>query len=439
MTSSVLFSNQDAPATPAAGKQLLYANTDNVMYVLDENGVATPVGAQNEFQNVVVVNQASDIPDELTSGGNVVYDVQCVTLDLGLRQFTQSGGTCVIKGESRYASILSSSIASGNLFTINSGRFSMEELQVDAAGADWIIDYSPTTVSTLVLRDFVVLNCKSIAKISNAFVTSLRTVSVVRTSVGGFSWSGTGNNQLNITQMVGFGGSLGWAGTLIDLGAATFDIINISSNSRFISKAGNTTLAGAAGSANLTATGRAIVGSTIFNGTGTPLSGITTQDLQWDFGASVVFTDTLFSKTKNDADSFLSVLQTVTVSSSGVYYAVGGTNWQSDITNRFTENSAGELTYIGLDPIDVEITITSTVEKVGGGADAIAGKIAIDTGSGYVVQDKTLSSTENTQPTSINCHGLFTLSTGDKVQLHVANLDSTANIDVSIANMTIKM
>ena len=438
MTSSVLFSNQDAPATPAAGKQLLYANTDNVMYVLDENGVATPVGAQNEFANTVIVNSADDLPDELTGGNDVVYEIQCVNLDTGTRTFTATGGTCSIIGNARFASRITSTASSVDLITVTDCLFSMERLQVDAPDVDYIINMSApgAGIITLVLTDFVVFDCRSIARMEDVFVTSLRTVSVLATSVGGFDWVGA-CNQLNIEKCAGFGSPFGWFGSLFNLGTATFNIILISNDNRLSSSSANSNvvLDGMASSGNVNSGGRALVSSSIFNGDGTTFNNIDPQDLQWEFKDNV-FTEASLSNTKTDADVFIGTQFDVVIGSSGVYVAMddGSTLWSSDIDNRFTVGTDGEITYDGLDDMDIEVLATTTLEKVGGGADEMATKIAIN----GVVQDKSISSTDNSSPTTVVSHGLFNISNGDTIQIYVANLDSTSNARISNSNMTIK-
>lgn len=45
VTDVVTISNQTTPATPAAGKKKMYAKSNGILYILDENGVETPVGS----------------------------------------------------------------------------------------------------------------------------------------------------------------------------------------------------------------------------------------------------------------------------------------------------------------------------------------------------------------------------------------------------------
>ena len=137
-------------------------------------------------------------------------------------------------------------------------------------------------------------------------------------------------------------------------------------------------------------------------------------------------------------DTFLTASRTVTIAVAGTYVAVNGTNWSSDVLDNFTSDNEGTLTYAGPGD-DLVVTAVATIEKVGGGSDKLCGKLAIDTGSGFVLSDKTISCTDNTTPALITCQGLFSFSTGDKVQLWVENENGTSDIIVSEANMIAKV
>ena len=206
---------------------------------------------------------------------------------------------------------------------------------------------------------------------------------------------------------------------------------------RFETSLGNTVLGGAAASANLSAGGRAFVEANIFAGDGAPMAGIDTDDLQWEFSGNI-FEDGITHNSREDADSYLTALETVTITTAGVYVAIGGVNWASDIAHRFTVTTGGEIEYIGLSGADVDISAYSTIAKIGGGSDKLSTKIAIDTGSGYVVQDKTTGSTKSTDEAQVTSAGLFQLSTGDKIQIFIANEGGTANIEVSNSEVIVR-
>jgi hypothetical protein len=361
-------------------------------------------------------------------GVDVVYLVGALDVDVGANRFTVTGGDVVIRGIHRTASKITSS-TTGTLFTSSEAGFFQEFLIIDCPNAKVFDFASSTGLHSFANQNLIVIGCDSLGTIAGAFTTSLRTLTVVNTLTSGFLWTGTLGNQINISNFFGSG----WAGTLLDLGTATFALVNISGDNRFVSPVGTTILSGLTASGNLTASGRGLVSGNIFNGLGAALNGIDTLDLRWEFKSNV-FVDGTTQNSRQLADAFLTSSETVTIGSIGVYVAVGGSNWSSDITDRFTVSTTGLATYIGLNTIDVEVSIVSTVEKVGGGADKIGSKIAIN----GTVQNKTIGVTENATATGLSSIGLFTLVTGDTLQLFVGNEDSTANIIVSQSTAIVK-
>lgn len=402
------------------------------------NGVVTPSG----LFNVVEVNSAADLPAavggvrELTGGLSIVYELGSKDIDLGSDVLTVTGGECVIRGSNRFESRLTTS-SSADLITVTNGALAIEFVAFTCPNSDYVINFTSTPgFNTLVLQNPIFSSCKSIARVDGAFTTSLRTCTSVITTVGGIDWVGTNNSQINCTNFLGLGATLGvgWTGTLLNLGTATFDIINITGDNRFDAPAGTTTLGGAASNGNLKTGGRALVAGGIFNGAGATLSGITTQDTQWKFVANV-FEDGTTKNTRTDADAYMLTLEAVANPGANVFTPIGGVNWASDIGNNFTISTAGLVTYIGLDDADIAISGACTVEKNGGGADLICCEIAVDTGSGLVAIAKTIGCTENSTPTQITSHGLFTLETGDSFQLFVSIDDAVAGIDVGNARL----
>jgi len=387
-----------------------------------------PIPSGTDLVNVFYINSLSDLPAPDGSGfieiggGTSVYVFQSGTVDISPNKLKQTGGSVVLRGSSRYASLLQSD-TTDPLITVVGGFYADEFMNMNNPNGP-IYDYDGDVLpqAAFVSINCIVRGCTTIGNIANANTTSLRTFSVATTSVGGFTFTGSNLLQFNVSNMLGFS----WAGTLLDLGTTTWDIINFGSNNRWISPGGTTIISGLASNGNFAdATGRGIIEGNIFNGTGTALVGIDPQDTQWTFDGNVGV-----DNSRTDADAFLTATEAVTISVQGTYVPVAGTDWDSDISNHFTVTTAGVLTYIGIPDMDVEIMANPTIEKASGGSDLLAGKISIDTGSGFVVQDKTIGSTKNGDATQISCMGLFTLSTGDEVRLEVANLDGVTNINV---------
>lgn len=388
------------------------------------------------LDNVIHINSASDFPTPVggvielspNPGDEVTYVLGALDIDIGSDRFKNTGGDIVIIGTHRTASGITSTTSSP-LFTSVDGSLFLEFMGVTAPNAKILEFTTPISLlQTFVGNNLIIRDCDSLWTIDGAFTTSLRTLTVITTQTGGGLWTGTDNSQINMSNCLG----IDWTGTLFDLGTATFDIITIASGNRFISPSGTTILSGATGSANLTASGRGIVDNNLFNGTGTSLNGIDTEDLKWDFKNNI-FADNSTKNTEVVTDAFLTVSTTVTIGTIGLFVAVDGVNWLTDISKRFTVSTAGLITYIGLETIDIVVGVSCTVSKVGGGSDQICSKIAIN----GTVQDKTVGCTENATPTGITSSGLFEIETGDTIQLFVGNEDSTSNVIVDNANMII--
>lgn len=386
--------------------------------------------------NVVNVNSLGDFPDpvdgiiELIPNAldEITYVIAADTIDCGLTTFSVTDGNVIILGMHRIASRFSSS-TTGDLFTATNSTLEFRDISFLAASARLINFTNPGGQQRpLVMRDILIVACGSLGTIDGAFSTSLRVFTVLSTTTSGFTWTGSTNNQINMSNVLG----VSWAGTLFDLGTATFNIISMGPGNRLISPTGTTIISGLTGSGNINTGGRALVSSNIFNGTGTALSGITTQDDQWDFTDNV-FEDGTTMNTRVAADAFLTASTTVTISVAGTYVAVGGVNWSTEIDDRFSVSTAGLLTYIGLDSVEVIVTAVSTVEKVGGGADQICTKIAVN----GTVSDKTIACTENSTPTGVVSQGLFTMTTNDTMQLFCANITGVSNVIVSESNVTV--
>ena len=388
----------------------------------------------NPLTNVVNINSLSDFPAPVgnvielvqTPGVPITYIIGAQNIDVSPNTFTVTGGDVEMMGTHSTASGLTTS-SSGTMFTCSSGHFFQGEMNFSCPNAKWL-DFTGGGAKSVVGRSVVILDCDSLGTIAGAQVSTFRNLVVVDTQTAGFLWTGTTNSQINMSQLFG----LTWTGALLDLGTATFDIINISDDCRFNAAVGTTSISGLASSGNLKAGGRAKVNNSQFEGAGTALNNIDTHDLQWQFSGNI-FEDGVTHDTRNITDCYLTALETVTIGTIGLYVAVGGTNWTFDNADRFTVSTAGLITYIGLDNTDVIINAQSTVAKVGGGADKICSKIALN----GTVQDKTVSCTENTSPTGVSSQGLFTMSTSDTLQLFVGNEDSTSNIEVSSSSIIV--
>jgi len=125
--------------------------------------------------------------------------------------------------------------------------------------------------------------------------------------------------------------------------------------------------------------------------------------------------------------------ENVNIITAGSFVPIGGTSWVSGTLNEYTSNTAGRMIYTGRFRRSIQVIATATVEKVGGGADLSQLAIAINN----IERTKTVSGTKNKDPTALTSVGVFQLTEGESIQVFVANMDTTANVLVSTANLSV--
>lgn len=407
---------------------------DGSLWVSDRNAIVEQL-ALNTLSNTIKINSLADFPAPVngvielggTPGQSLTYIIAPKAIDIGSNRFSITDGDVVIKGEHRTGSQITST-TTGNLFTSVDSNFFIEYVGFNCPSANFIDWSNPSgQVLSFATQNLILYSCINAGNIDGAFTTSLRTATIVSATGNGFSWSGL-QSQINISQFL----ALDWVGVLFDFGTSQFDIINFSNGSRFLSPAGSTIFKGLPNNGNFKTDGRGIVEGNLFNGAGTAIDGFSTQDLQWSFSGNV-FADNVTGNSVEATDCYLTASETVTISTPGVYVPVSGTNWTSNATSRFTVGTDGLITYLGLETIVVSVNASSTVAKVGGGANLICTKIAIN----GTPLDRSIGCTENTNPTQIMSSGFFQINTGDTIQLFTGNEDGTSDIIISTSTILI--
>ena len=320
-----------------------------------------------KLNNVVYVNDIiADLPQaangviELSGGLNVVYVFAAKEFDFGTTTLAVTGGSVVLRGSHRTQSILKSDSPT---FINSNGSLYLESLAMTATGG--LLQHNGTAC---VFEGVTVNTCAYVANVTGSVVFSLRTSSILRTTSGGITFTGS-HNQLNITNCLfgsfldGFG--LGWAGSLIDLSTGTFDIISIESDNRFFSDNGNIAIAGLIDDGNISTGGRGLVSGSAFVGDGLALSGIDPQDKLWKFTDNLNVEDS-----RNMAVAYL-YTPTVTANAGiGTYTPVIGTFSEGGETSRFTVAANGVITIDSVDTLNIKISANVSCKRDGGsGAD----------------------------------------------------------------------
>ena len=211
--------------------------------------------------------------------------------------------------------------------------------------------------------------------------------------------------------MVGF--DLGTAST----NAALFDA------QLFTFVAGAVAFNGAANSANITSGNLGRIKGINLTNDGTPITGLTTDDVRWVFSDNDELKDT-----KQEAFITMSGNTTETaISGIGTKVLVAGT-WVEQEISQFTSTAAGRLTYMGERAVNDPIIISAS-SVMASGTDTHISYCLYKNGAEVVGsgQPDTIRS-GRTGNTSIIWQD--TIEQGDYFELYVANLENTTNIIV---------
>ena len=382
--------------------------------------------------NIYIVNAESEFPNQDNS---FIYLDDLSLYQIGSpfshsKSIVSLGGTLIGMGTASTPEL--TYLGSGAQFIANSNNIRISNISISAPnGSIFSVSGTAPRSNTLVIGDIFVLGAQSMGTITNIQAAVFNNSSFFVDD--GFTFSGPGSVVVAFSE-IAFGNLLNGS-IAIDLGSLVTDEVelnNVIVSTDFGNNAGVVALSGLANSGNIPTGNKATVNNSNFVGLTTPLQNITVDDIRWEFMNSRPVPNS-----SKAADTFLLNTEVVTISASGTFVAVGGSNWESDVATRFTASAAGVLTYIGEEDANFLIIAVSTIEKVGGGSDFIETRISINgvtTGNSFI---KTGSATDNNNPTSVTSQGIFTLSENDTVQVYVANNDSTSNVIVDRSNLTI--
>jgi len=435
------------PKAPA-GKQIMFLNQANgVAYLRDDDGNDISMTAQNEFLGVTTVNQLSDLPDAVggkieigaPDGEDIAYQVSATAINLGSSTLINSTGSNIrIYGMHGQKSAFTSD-STDPLIEIINGSLAIDLIVLSNPNGNFF-SMSGDGSNFLNATQVIFFGCQYVAQdISGTTAVNFFRCAFLATSAGGITFDGP-HNQLTFSDNAAgsFGGFAGYSGKLINLQDATFNSLQIVGANRIFMQDGTTFLDGAANGANINAGGFAEVKDAVViqeagATTGVSIATITGQDDRWLLDGNNLADGVRNTRTVGDA-----MLDATAVISStqNVYAPTGGTDWSFDLDQHFDVGTNGEVEYTSVTQRDIFITAGSTVEKSGGGSEILCSKISIDYGAGFILQDKTISCTQNGQPTPVESKGLFTLNQGDKFRVEYANTGSNADIEVSVATMS---
>lgn len=400
------------------------ASTATKGYVYRSDGAASGEWAGPMGNSVVVVNSESDFP---AAAGGVITLAANTTYVLGAaisttNRFVVSDNTAVT-GDIFHNTLTYT--GTGVMFTGSDASFHIYNCRLSCdTGTVFDITDTVGNVKFYLCENVIVEQCAKWGNYDDMRLTQIRNSSCSDADQG-ITLSGTNGLILAISEFGLVSTNVTFVG--IDLQTSITNTIEFT-NLVLQAPSGGVGIKGAANSANVPSGLIATVTDCSFNSTITPLNGIANSDIRWEFRGNAGIGDSTKA-----VDTYLTTQETVTISTAGVFVAIGGTNWQNDVASRFTTSTAGVATYEAEVDDCFMAQGHATVSKVGGGADQLELRIAVN----GTTLAKSGSVTENASPTTVSVQALQGLSENDTVQLYVANLDSTSNVVVDVASLTV--
>lgn len=402
---------------------LIHINTSdgfNTLKVKKLNGVIT-TSSFGHPQNIVYVNSINDLPE---AASNVI------TLEDNKNYVF---GADLAFGSNRIVLGANNSLTSNNIFSPQitfdgSGSFitgvdvnlTVDKINITcpSAIAFDLSRTSPSASGTINITDSRVEDCDKFAVLDDIRVFDVANVGVANCNSGvvvtGLNWAIFSCSKFALISTSG-----SYVG--IDFGSSIQRTLELD-NLILIGGSGSIGIKGGSNSSNVTANFLATVSNGTLNTVTTPLSGISREDVRWEFSNCSGVDDS--AKT---AGVHLSATRRVTNAGAGVFSKIGGTDWLEVTSERFTTDNTGTMTYISEIDSRFDVHASATLDKVVGGADQLALRIAKN---GVTIANSEVV-TSNTTPTGLSSMTQVLLTNGDTIDVYIANLDS-ANQDTDV-------
>ncbi len=301
----------------------------------------------------VLVGSKSDLPAPVTGDITLAADTEYLfTGDVSITtdRIILSNNTVITAQDSSIATLTYT--GTGDMFTSvgNSNKIARITL---ACASGTVLNIDGNNTGIFQLFDMTIGICDTIGTFTDLVGSQITNVAFGSVTTNGLLFTGAhgiflaSGNLMTIT-----------AGTLFDLGTATFDSLTLTSSFPNVGAAA-TLLSGAAGSANINAGGFATLQDILMIGAGTALSGISPDDVQWQFAINSTIADTV----PHAMISFNT--PTTTTATVNTPTLIVGT-WTEEDTSQYTTTAAGRTTYNGVKPITVAISIATSIEAASG-------------------------------------------------------------------------
>lgn len=370
---------------------------------------------------VVFVAQESDFPTQ---------DATTITLEDGkIYQYTASFSTAkrfIVEDGAKltafnfFSPVLTYS-GTGSMFTGTDASFTINECRIDCPNAQ-VFNFTDSVGGLfLFLMDKVRIVSASKFGTFNNLQTVLIEGSSSLAMTQGITVTGSDFVIFSISKLFLGTSSASFVG--IDFGTAISQTIEIDD---FVATgpSGSIGIKGASGNANVPSGVIASVVGCNFSGIGTPLSGITTDDVRWAFRNNSAVSDTnqdaLISMHGNATNTTIAAINTPVL--------VEGT-WNIEASSHFTSTTGGRATYNGERNFTVPIGVTATVYAASGTNKDV--KLYIAKNGTAIANSGMLERVDSSDPKTIVCLWQEELALNDYIEVFAENTTDTTDILVS--------
>ena len=278
-----------------------------------------------------------------------------------------------------------------------------------------LFDMSGTGIGIFQMIETNISSCDVIGTISDLFLIRFKGVAWQNIITNGIVFGGTNDLVVLDTGILFLNG-----GTAFDFGTSLFNNITVTNQFLEGTTGGTKFLDGDVDSANVVAGGLAVVTNNRTDPAITPLTGITTHDVRWDF----LLNDSI-DDTRPDAmlDTQGNALVT-TIAAIDTPVKINAV-WVDEGSSQFTSISDGRTTYIGEKGLTVPITVVITILATGGDKQ-VTGYIAIN---GSVIPGSAIQTTSSgTKAGNVTCIWQQTLQPNDYIEVWIENNSTTDNL-----------
>lgn len=386
-------------------------------YPVGGGGGGVPVALPNE----VLVDEKSNLPSpsggDITLAADTIY-TQTSSFSLGTDRIIMSDNTVYVALDSAIATLTYT--GTGTMFTSTGNSNKIARITLACPnGTLFNIDGQGTGVFQLF--DMTVAAVDTIGTWT-ALSSQITNVAFVSVTTDGLLFAGAHGIFLGAGDLFTI-----TAGTLLDLGTATFDSFTFTSSFPTVGAAA-TMLSGATGSANINAGGFATLQDILMVGAGTALSGISADDTQWQFIINSTISDTM----PHSLISFNT--PTTTTAAQNTPTLIVGT-WTDEDKSQFTNTVAGRITYNGVKDITVAISIATSIEAASGSNKDITVYLALN--GTEITNSGSPNRVSSNDPKNTSVMWELDLVTDDFVEVFIENNTDGVGLTVNKSSMRI--